>query len=85
MSTETTREEEEALQEETRAPLIEHLIELRQRLLYALLGLICTFFVRRSLMIGAEWYSLLSTMAIGRPTFAPVHLPKSFWYSFLTS
>jgi sec-independent protein translocase protein TatC len=45
MSAQTTRDEEEALQEETRAPLIEHLIELRQRLLYALVGLICTFFV----------------------------------------
>ena len=45
MSTQTTREDEEALQEETRAPLIEHLIELRQRLLYSLVGLICTFFV----------------------------------------
>ncbi len=45
MSAQTTRDEEEIRQEETRAPLIEHLIELRQRLLYSLVGLICTFFV----------------------------------------
>ena len=45
MSEKSTREDEEALQEETRAPLIEHLIELRQRLLYSLVGLILTFFV----------------------------------------
>lgn len=45
MNAKLSREEEEALQEETRAPLIEHLIELRQRLLYSLVGLIGTFFV----------------------------------------
>lgn len=45
MSAQTTRDEEEIRQEETRAPLIEHLIELRQRLLYSLVGLLCTFFV----------------------------------------
>ena len=45
MNAKLNRDEEEALQEETRAPLIEHLIELRQRLLYSLLGLIGTFFV----------------------------------------
>lgn len=39
------REAEEAQQEATRAPLIEHLIELRQRLMYALLALILCFFV----------------------------------------
>jgi sec-independent protein translocase protein TatC len=45
MNAKLSREEEEALQEDTRAPLIEHLIELRQRLLYSLVGLIGTFFV----------------------------------------
>jgi sec-independent protein translocase protein TatC len=45
MSDTTTRDDEEAQQEETRAPLIEHLIELRQRLLYSFVGLILTFFV----------------------------------------
>jgi sec-independent protein translocase protein TatC len=38
-------EEEEALQEQTRAPLIDHLIELRQRLLYSLVALLITFFI----------------------------------------
>lgn len=45
MSAKLSREEEEALQEGTRAPLIDHLIELRQRLLYSLVGLLCAFFV----------------------------------------
>jgi len=43
MTARLIREEEEALQEETRAPLIEHLIELRERLLYSLLALIVAF------------------------------------------
>lgn len=45
MSDKKSRDDEEALQEETRAPLIEHLIELRQRLLYSIVGLLLTFFV----------------------------------------
>ncbi|MGY9055107.1 MAG: twin-arginine translocase subunit TatC [Alphaproteobacteria bacterium] len=45
MTSLTTRDEEEAQQEETRAPLIDHLIELRQRLLYSLVGLIGMFLI----------------------------------------
>ncbi len=45
MKKQMSREEEEALQDKTRAPLIDHLIELRRRLLYSLVGLLLTFFV----------------------------------------
>ena len=45
MTQSPSREAEEAQQEETRAPLIEHLIELRQRLMYSLLALLGTFLV----------------------------------------
>jgi len=45
MSDKKSRDDEAAQQEETRAPLIEHLIELRQRLLYSMVGLLLTFFV----------------------------------------
>jgi sec-independent protein translocase protein TatC len=45
MTKRPSREEEEAQQEGTRAPLIEHLIELRQRLMYSLLALLACFFV----------------------------------------
>lgn len=44
MTKQLTHEDEEAQQEETRAPLIDHLIELRQRLLYSLVALILVFF-----------------------------------------
>ncbi|HKK28966.1 MAG TPA: twin-arginine translocase subunit TatC [Alphaproteobacteria bacterium] len=43
MTAHMPREEEEALHESTRAPLIDHLIELRQRLLYSLVALVVTF------------------------------------------
>ena len=43
MTKRLSREEEDAQQEETRAPLIDHLIELRQRLLYSLVALLVCF------------------------------------------
>lgn len=43
MNDSVSREDEEAQQEQTRAPLIEHLIELRQRLMYSLIALIVCF------------------------------------------
>jgi sec-independent protein translocase protein TatC len=45
VSRKPSRDEDEAKQEETRAPLIDHLIELRQRLIYALLALLAAFLV----------------------------------------
>ncbi len=45
MTKRPSREEEEAQHEDTRAPLIEHLVELRQRLMYSLLALFLCFFV----------------------------------------
>ncbi|MCA8929277.1 MAG: twin-arginine translocase subunit TatC [Alphaproteobacteria bacterium] len=45
MSARPSREEEEAQQEATRAPLIDHLIELRQRLMYSLVALLLCFLV----------------------------------------
>jgi sec-independent protein translocase protein TatC len=43
MTKRLSRDEEEAQHEDSRAPLIDHLIELRQRLLYSLLALIACF------------------------------------------
>ncbi len=45
MTDSISSDDEEAQQEETRAPLIDHLIELRQRLLYSLVALIACFLV----------------------------------------
>ena len=57
MSKRLSRDEEEAQHEDTRAPLIDHLIELRQRLLYALVALIVAFIV--SYMFAEEIFGFL--------------------------